>query len=419
MAEPKRHATKQYRLGSYVLGTGAFTANKWLDISLQNLPEYILPGNKAIVTEIEMKVSLTATTLANDQALAGMFLHYLVDWEFYGPGGQRFRQRKGWHDYLWNALQDGRVLGLRAAALPTTGGSPGSYARTFSKHMRFTEDVLSSRYAACIPSIALAKSGGKLRVFVHNSAEGVRPGGAGPLGLGCSAAQLDIFVHLLDVPATDVPVPVFLEEMSIDGILDLNPGPDIGDYLRVAIANGPAFGATQWDDLSAYTNIDYFGVAGNYRIIDSPVDLWYREFHKQVTDEVESHQLVDPIPATQKAEYRLLDPSENSDGKLRALPLIYPRKGSDISESARYRGAKPTAKFNNNVRTGLPASIDFLVHRVQPRDDKMTAAIVSALSPNAIHKELRVPAGYRVGGTGPVKPGIDTRRIPLIADAST
>ena len=416
MAATKRLPEKIVRVGSFTLGN-QFSANKWFDVSFQNLPEYQLPGFKSIITEIELKCALTATTLANDQALPGMFLHYLLDTEVYGPGGARWRQRKGWHDPIWNAVQDGRVLGQRAAALPLTGGSPGSYARTFSKHIRFTEDLMSSRFAACPPSIAMAKGNGKLRFFLHNSSEGVRPGGAGPLGLGCSAAVIDVFVHTIDVPNTKVPLCVFLEEMSIDGLSDMWPSPDIGDYLRIVLANGPAFGATSWDDVSAYTNIDSFGVPGNFRVFDTPVDLWYREFHKQITDQFgDEHTLLDAAAANQKAEFRVLDPIENNDGKLRGIPLVYPRFGQDIAEAVRFRGAKPLLKTNGNSRAGLPATIDFLVHRVQPRDDKALNAMLTALSPNAVHRGVDIPMSYK-DASGKKLPGIDERRIPLLVDA--
>lgn len=423
---PKQLPRKLYKIGSYVMGsTSGFSGNKWFDIILDNLPEYLIPGNKAYVEEFELKLTMTFGTLANDPALQSIFLNNTVDTEVYGPGSFRISSRKGWHDPLWAAIQDGRVYGARCLDLPTTGGSPGSYTRTFTKHIRFVDDFMSSRFARCIPAIAFAKAAGKLRVFVHAAAEAIK----GLAGLSVSACTIDLFAHLIDIPAQHCIMPVLVEEQSNDGIKDTNPGPDIGAYMRLVMANGPQFASGGWantDDLSAYTSLDLFGDPGNYTIIDRPVDLHMRQVNEDLSQQGgDPHQFMTaaatPGAATpvQKSEFRVYDPVENFDGKLRGIPLVYQRYGADIADIPRWYGKKPTLKANNNSPTGLPPSVDVLYQRVVARDQKWITSIMGAVSPRATGRNLVVPPGYMKDPRNEklgAKPGVDLSRVPLFFD---
>lgn len=413
MARPKQLPTKAFRIGSYTMGN-QFNGNKWFPVQLDKLPEYMVPGNKAIVTAFEVKITATFSTAASDALLKSMYLHNVLDCEFYAAGRRIFSNR-GWHDPIWSAFVDGRVAGRRCADLPATGaGGAGSYPRTFSKLYKFTDDRLSSRLARCWPAISLAKGGAYLRMFAHASAETIK----GVTALGMSALTLDVFAHVLDVPARYVPIPCFVEQMAEEGKKDVNPSPGLGQYMRVALVNGPqnTGQGTSLDDLTAYTRIDEFGAKGKPIVQDEDVDFSLAKFHEAITEGEDPRPANGPT-STNKLENRVLDPLENADGLIRALPLVYLRDGQDISEGPKFYGSAPTLKANNNVTTGLPTSVDFLVQRVQARDDKFVTEIVKHLSRHAMDKRLTVPRGY-TDGKGNMAPGVDGTRIPLIADAS-
>jgi hypothetical protein len=408
----KQLPTKAHKIASMDLGN-QFSGNKWFRVALDGLPEYLVPGNKAMVVGFETKIRATFGTLASDPALKSVYLHNVLDTEFYAAG-RRIESRRGWHDPIIAALVDGVQTGRRAQDLAVTGGGgPGSQQRTFSKFMKFTDDRLASRLARCWPAISLAKGGAYLNFYLHAAAEAIK----GVTGLSVTACTLDIYAHLLDVPAGAVIVPAFVETMSEEAKREKNPSPGLGQYMRIAMVNAPqnVGQGTSLDDMSAYTKINSFGVKGKPIVVDEDVDFLLRKFHAAVTDDVDPRPAAGPS-ATNKAETRLLDPDENHDALTKAIPLFYLRDGQDMSEGVKFYGSAPQLTANDNSSSSLPSTVDFLVQRVQSRDDKFTMEVVKHLSRHAADKALTVPRGY-TDGRGNLAPGIDGTRIPLFADA--
>jgi len=184
------------------------------------------------------------------------------------------------------------------------------------------------------------------------------------------------------------------------------------------LVNDPKL-ATTADDLSGYTTVNSFGYAGNYTIVNKSVDQLLRQFVEEIS--TEPHQPFVPAASpttaspTQKSEAQLLNPLENVDGLTRVIPLVYPKRGSDIAGIPRWFGAKPVTVLNNDATAGIPASVDMLYQRVQPSTDAWRTAIVGALGDAVLQRKLIVPVGYSRNGA--VAPGIDEKRIPLIIDA--
>jgi hypothetical protein len=408
----KQLPTKAVLLGTLNLGN-QINGNQWTPFALDGLPEFLTPGNKAIVTKFETKITGVFTTSASDAALYSYFLHNCLDTEFYAAG-VRIVSRQGWQDPIWDVLSSGRIGSDRCADLPATGGGgPGSYTRTFSKSIKFVDDRLSSRLARCWPAISLAKGGAYLRFYLHAAAEVLK---TVHLGL-TSGTQLEVWAHLLDVPAAMVPVPAYVEEMSEDGKKETNPTPGLGQYMTIAMVNPPQNQGqgTSLDDLSAYTTIDSFGTKGRPIVDGEKVDFVLRKFNEAMVDDVDARPANGP-QATNKLETRSCDPRESADGLTRMIPLQYMRRGQDISEAPKFYGDFPRLRANNNVTTGLPTQVSFLVRRVQPRDPKMVGEIVKWLSNDAINRPLVVPPGY-TDGKGNMRANVDAQRIPLFADA--
>ena len=148
-----------------------------------------------------------------------------------------------------------------------------------------------------------------------------------------SALTLNIYAHVFDVAANQVPLPVLVSEVAIKtNAGDINPSPGIGKYLRLALALSPVAAdndGTALDDLSAITNIDYFGLPNNYTVQQQPTVLHLQDMMKLISTEQPSQLNTN---TGNKSEFRTIDPQQNFDGNMRLIPLIWPSKGADVTQ---------------------------------------------------------------------------------------
>jgi len=141
--------------------------------------------------------------------------------------------------------------------------------------------------------------------------------------------------------------------------------------------------------------------------VDEPTDVSIRRFELEIVDPIEPKPPAPPV-STNKLEFRAASPSASADGRTRMLPLIYPRRGQDISDAPRFE-SNPTLKVNNTAVVPY-TSVDFLVQRVMPRSQAMLNAYLTALGAK---DTPRFTSGY-LQRDGSIKPGLRPGLLPLV-----
>jgi hypothetical protein len=185
--------------------------------------------------------------------------------------------------------------------------------------------------------------------------------------------------------------------------------------LRCLLAESPVAAdndGTVLDDLSAITSLDYFGLPNFYTVYQQPTVLHMQDMNKLISTEQPSQLNTN---TGNKSEFRLLDPQQNFDGHIRAIPLIWPDKGANLTDGPQYND-KPLLGINADVGAGLPASYYFLCQTIEPRTDVVLNATMSALTSassgqSLVGARVAVAPGYNVAGA-------DLSRVPLLVNAS-
>jgi hypothetical protein len=408
--------TKRKLLATYTVG-GNLTLNTSTKIKeLQDFQPFINVGNKSMLARVVCKVTATFSIPGSSPALPTLFFKYLLDKSMVGPGNYDVsKDRRGWHDSIWNYMQRGEIDGIRGADI---AASTTSATRTWTQQIDFEEPVSSSPMARMYPVEVFRAPNAGLWLTLKS---GITIKG---VALTVTAATVKIYLDVFDVPASAVPIPIPVSEFALQtNTGDFAPSPGPGKYLRLVMSNSPVggdnsdptFGAGNTpptpDDLSSYTHIDSFGYPANYVVLDEDVDVFMQRVMKDVT--VERHSQLSSN-AGNKSEFRLFDPQESFDGLTRAIPLVYPSKGTDITHVPAFE-APPQLKANGGVRTGLPAGFWFLCQKLDPRTDVMLNAFVGAMSSAGTGKSI-------IGRNAIVAPGYhgssDYSRAPLIINAT-
>lgn len=403
---PRNVKTTRRLIASLTLG-GNLQPGVKTPVDMSKIQPFIQVGNKSMLMKIEFEAIAGFTEPASQPLLHTLSLKYLLDTELVGPAGYIISQaRAGWTSPIWEYLQRGRlpwIFGRDIAAGAT------SATRTFTSEIDFEEPLLNSPMARCWPVEAFRAGGAGLFVTWKTpvTIKGVT--------LTTASLTLNIYAHVFDVPANQVPLPVLVSEtMTRTNLGDINPSPGIGQYLRLAMALSPVAAdndGVNSDDLSAVTQIDYFGMPNRYTVQNQPVVLHLQDLVKLIGTEPPS-QLDDN--SGNKSEFHLLDPQQNFDGHVRAIPLIWPDKGSNITDGPRYNDY-PKLGVNGNVTTGLAAQFWWLAQKVDPRSDEVLNATVGAMTSaqtqqSLVGRSAVVAPGYDVAGA-------DKSRAPLVINA--
>lgn len=407
--------TKRRLVATLTLGSN-LNLNTRTFVDLSKIQPFIDVGNKSMLARVLIKTTATLTIPAAQPALPTLFLKALVDKDLIGPGNYQITYgRRGWHDPIWGVMQRGELDGIRGADI---AAGTTSAVRTWTQAIDFEEPLLGGQIARCYPVEAFTAPNAGLWLTLRSgfTIKGIS-------SVTVSAAVISVYVDVFDVAADAVPLPIPMSEFALQTLAnDINPTPGPGKYLRVVMANSPiavdnsdpTFGAGNSpptpDDLSAYTTVDYFGVAANYAVYQEDVSLLMQRVSKDILTEKHS-QLASN--AGNKSEFRLFDPQENYDGLTRAIPLIYPSKGADLTQVPSYE-APPRLGANGGIRTGLPQGFWFLCQRFDPRSDSMLNALVGAMTASGTGKSI-------LGRTAQIAPGYrgssDYTRAPLIINA--
>lgn len=415
---------RRAKMATMVLGANGYNAdaNSRVDLTAWDGWRSPTTGKKPMLLTLEFKFTGDFTTANGDAALRSLFLMYMLDIvSMKGPGGiEIIRGAKGWHRYLYNYLNKGEIRGFRPRNIAANGsGTLGHNTRTVSMYLDFVEHKARNPYFRCWPlECFTSKSGGaELTLFQKSAAQLLFTGGAA-VHLGVPTGTLEIWAHIWDVPATQVIIPAIVLESSQTGDARVNPTPGAGAYLRLMMANSPNGGdngqAADVDDLSAYTTLNSFGYQNRYVVQgDEGLDLYMQRISEAITDEQHS-QLDDPTG--NKAEYMLLNPVENFDGHVRAIPFVTPRNGEDITEAPIFTD-DPKLTANGNSRAGLPVSITWLTQTVQPRTNAQLQAIINSMTSLRGTKITAQARPFTQGGRA-IYAGADPSRVPLMIDAT-
>lgn len=377
-------------------------------------------AKKAILLALEFVVSGTFTLNAASAKLPAFFLNYMLDIPtLKGAGGiELIRNGKGWWRGFLNYMQAGQMRGLFTRDLAANGGgSPANYTRTFNQFVDFVEHRSPDPYARCWPAECFfgANTGGaELQFNMKGAVQTLFTGGAAAT-LGFTAGTVTIYAHMADVDARRVRIPTMLLERMIPTDQNVvNPSPKAGVYTRLLIANSPAPadnpGATA-DDLSAYTQLDYFGYNGNFPIYKEDV----AGYIQRVSDEISEEQRpVFDDPTSERSDAYLFNPLTNFDGHLRGIPLQYLRSGESITASRVFKD-DPKLGANGDARGGLPTAINFISQEPIARTAQQTSAILASIS-----RAGNPQANLQGRGTSPDPKyaGSDPSRSPAIVDAS-
>jgi hypothetical protein len=391
---------RPHKLGPYQISAGQLSNNNWNSIRLDGLP-YRNDNGVGIVTAIELYCQCTVATTASSAAVKAYRLHRLIDWQLVGPDGFIHVDRLGYHDAVREYLQFGEFGRQTCADLPATGGSAGSYPRTFTKFMSFLQPGMRDPYFACLPSAYFAR--GQLRIFPH---------GTGTTYSGATASLSDLtitaYVHILDVPAAAVPIGAFIQE----GYGSLNneprPSPGAGRYLRLAATLDPAT-ATYEDDLGSITSFD-FGASDGAGMIHRNRDTveLIREWNQiNCRDQKPNFGTL----TSPQEFYRFLDPTANVSGDLHALPLVFPRRRDGVQNMPLWN-SRPELRINNDNRSGVPAAFDLIWDRFASREPKHIQNVMESVRQGS-YGRFRGEAAHMAPGYA----GVDPRHAPLIVDA--
>jgi len=398
--------TKPRLVTTLTLGSNFFAGQKQF-VDLSQIQPFIDYGNKSMLMRLTFKITAGLTFSASMPALSTLFLKYLLDKELVGPGKFMISQdRRGWHDPLWKYAQRGEIDWIRGLDIPA---STTSATRTWYQDIDFEEPLQPGSISRCWPIECFKAPNAGLWLTWKSpvTIKGVT--------ITTSTLVIQVYADVFDVPAATVPIPLAISEFALQtNSGDVNPTPGIGKYLRVMMANSPVpadnLDGTSADDLSAYTTIDYFGYQNNYAVFQQPVDRWMQAVMKNIT--VEGHSQLNTNTGN-KGEFRLFDPAENFDGFVRAIPLVIPNKGTDVTAVPTFSDY-PRLGANGNIRTGLPGGFFFLCQRIEARTDTVLNAAVGALTSASSGKSIiGRPAQQSQGHAGS-----DPSRSPLVVNCS-
>jgi hypothetical protein len=400
--------TTRRLVASMVLGSASFAPNVKTFVDMSKIPPFVQVGMKSMLMKLEFQLTATMGFGSSGPAVPTLFLKYLLDTELWGPGNYVITSdRRGWHDSVWQYMQRGRIDWIKGADIPA---STSSATRTWTQEMDFEEPNLPSQIARCWPIEAFRAGGAGLYIKYKTP---VTIKGA---TITTTALTLNIYAHVFDMPAAAVSLPLLISEFATKtNTGDINPSPGIGQYLRTLMALSPVPAdndGTASDDLSPYTQIDYYGLPNAYTVYQQPVTLHMQDMAKLISTEQPSQLNTN---TNNKSEFRLLDPQQNFDGAIRAIPLVWPDKGRDITAGPIYND-KPQLGVNGNVTAGLPANFWFMNQRIDPRTDAILNATVSAMTSASTGQTLlgrvaAIPKAHNV-------PGVDKSRVPLLINAS-
>lgn len=402
--------TKRRLVASLVAGTSQFQLNTRTFVDMSKIPTFQTVGMKSMLMKLEFKMTASCTLAASQPLLNTLFLKYGLNTELWGPGNFIISQdRRGWMDPIWQYAQAGRIDWIKGqdVAAATT-----SFSRTWTQEMNFEEPQLKSSIARCWPIEAFRAGNAGLYVTFKSPFGPID----GVSAVTTTAITIDIYAHVFDIPASNLFLPILVREFAVktDGGV-LHPTPGIGQYLRCLLALSPVAAdndGTVLDDLSAITSLDYFGLPNAYTIYQQPTVLHMQDMNKLISNEQPSQLNTN---TGNKSEFRLLDPQQNFDGHIRAIPLIWPDKGANITDGPIYND-KPLLGINADVSAGLPGNYYFLCQTVEPRTDVVLNATMAALTSSSSGQSL---IGARVApAPGYNIPGQDQSRIPLLVNAS-
>lgn len=402
-----KFATTRRKIASLVLGSAALPANTKTAVDMTKIPPFVQVGMRSVMMKLEFKLTATFTEPASQPLLQTLYLKSLLDTELVGPAGFIITAaRKGWHDPIWEYMQRGRIDWIKGINLPAAGTAA---TRTWTQEIDFEEPLTSSPLARCWPVEAF-KAGGAGLFVTYKTPYTIKG-----VALTTTSLTLDIYAHVFDVKASEVPIPILVSELAVKtNGGDINPSPGIGQYLRILMSLAPVPAdndGTASDDLSAYTTIDYFGLQNAYAVYQQPVPLYMQDLNKQIATEQPSQLNVN---TGNQSEFRLLDPQQNFDGAIRAIPLVYPQKGSNIFNGPIYNDF-PRLGANGDVTAGLPLNFWWLLQRLEPRTQAVFNATVGAMTSVSTNRSL-------LGANGKIPSGLvgqaDVSRLPMIVDAS-
>jgi hypothetical protein len=408
---PQKIQTKDRLVATFTLGQNLQPNTKTF-VDLSKIEPYINFGFKSMLMRLRFKISATwgSITPPGSGALSTLFLKYLLNTEVRGPGNFYITQdRRGWHDYLWEYMQRGEIDWIRGLDIPQAATSA---TRTWTQAIDFEEPRAKGPISRCWPIEAFrAPNAGLWITWKDNvTIKGFALGAA-------SSVVIKVYAEVFDVPANAVPLPPCISEFAVQtNSGEVNPSPGIGKYVRILMANSPVpddnLGGAATDDLSAYTVIDYFGLQNNYSVLNADVDQYISLVNQKVA--IEQHSQLNTNTGN-KGEFRLIDPQENFDGILRAIPLVFPNAGDELLNGPTYADF-PKLGANGGNRAGLPAGFFFLCQRVDPRTDAILNATVGALTSSSSNQSVQgrpaqVARGFDV-------PGIDKSRVPLLINCT-
>jgi hypothetical protein len=409
---PRTIETTPRLVATLTLGAG-LTAGTEKYVSLKDVQSFLSPGFKSMLLRLRLVVQVTGTITAAQPALSSLFLKALINKRLVGPANYPIvADQPGWQDSLWQYIVRGEVgwKRCRDIAAGTT-----AFTRTWEQGIDFEEPNLNSQTARCWPLEAFKAPNSGLYITLRATPLTIK----GVAGFTITAATIQVFADVFDVPADQVSIPVPTTRYSIaTNAADLNPTPGIGKYLRMMMSNSPiptdnvdqTFGAATntSDDLSAYTTVNSFGYVGNQPVLEEPVDQLLQRKVREVSRE--PHSQLDNN-AGNKGEFRLIDPMESFDGLVRLIPLVTPGRGTSVVDARRFSDF-PKLYANGGVRTGLPSGFWWLLERIDNRTDAILNGIVGAMTDingrPILGRSAIVPPHYR---------GADPTIVPLIINA--
>jgi hypothetical protein len=374
-------------------------------------------NRKAVLLALELEVSGDFATTDGSAKLGNLFLNYMLDpTSLKGPGGVELINptSRGWHRPFYNYMQQGEMRGLFTRDIAAnSSGSLAHHTRTMNMFLDFVEHRSPDPYARCWPAECFFTKGTGAEFIVKmKSAAQILFLSSAAVHLSFPSGTLTVYAHLSDVPANRLRIPSMLLERAINGDSRTNPTPGPGAYTRLLIANSPAPADNpggEDDDLSDYTQIDYFGYAGNYGIWKEDVAGYVQRVSDEISEEPRP-QLDDPT--SYRSDAYILNPLSNFDGHLRALVLQYLRSGDTLSASRVYAD-EPKLGANGDSRTNLPQAINFITQEPIARTSGMMSAILSTIT--------RASNGQPLNRTPILDPrykSADPSRSPWIVDAS-
>jgi hypothetical protein len=355
-----------YKLGDFVMGTDFKSANG--KILLRGLPPQVQKG-AAVVVALELVCAFVLTQAATTAKVKSHHIHRMMDWSAEMPFQIFLTNRLGWHDPLRSMLAFGKIRDNVVRDIAANGGgSPVTgIARTVRKWWVAGERKMRAggKFRA-LPSSLLEK--GWLNVNVKTAATSFTSEGA-TATLQVTGLTVTVIAHLIDVHQmtegpfrgkVPVPLPTLVDENYAPGLTEVKPTPGTGRYLRCSIVRDAAE-ATAPEDLVSITKLN-FGTSGRQAQINRYVDQLTHQWNEE--NALDPHRIDDVPSATQNSEFRMIDPIENHDGKVKCIPLVWPEPGQDVFDMPSWEGkAPPVLELNDLNRAGLPASLDFLYDR--------------------------------------------------------